>query len=48
MNIEETGCRPIIIGELFGGGNRAAYSIYGYTEKKDGNGDLILDVDGKI
>ena len=48
VNIEETGCRPIIIGELFGGGNRAAYSIYGYTEKKDGNGDLILDVDGKI
>ena len=48
VNIEETGCRPIIIGELYGGGNCAAYSIYGYTEKKDDNGDLILDVNGKI
>ena len=25
VNIEETGCRPIIIGELYGGGNEAAY-----------------------
>jgi len=31
VNIEETGCRPIIIGELYGGGNRAAYSVYGET-----------------
>ena len=30
VNIEETGCRPVIIGELYGGGNRAAYSVYGY------------------
>ena len=30
VNIEETGCRPLIIGELYGGGNEAAYSIYGY------------------
>jgi len=30
VNIEETGCRPIIIGELYGGGNQAAYSVYGY------------------
>ena len=26
VNIEETGCRPIIIGELYGGGNQAAYN----------------------
>ncbi len=26
VNIEETGCRPIIIGELYGGGNEAAYT----------------------
>ena len=26
VNIEETGCRPIIIGELYGGGNLAAYT----------------------
>ena len=31
VNIEEVGCRPIIIGELYGGGNLAAYSIYGYN-----------------
>ena len=31
VNVEETGCRPIIIGELYGGGNRAGYSVYGYN-----------------
>ncbi len=35
VNIEETGCKPIIIGELYGGGNLAHYSVYGYDE--DGN-----------
>ena len=34
VNIQEVGCRPIIIGELYGGGNQAAYSVYGY----DANG----------
>ena len=33
VNIEETGCKPIIIGELYGGGNQAGYSKYGYIEK---------------
>ena len=37
VNIEETGCRPVIIGELYGGGNQAAYSVYGY---KMVNGEL--------
>ena len=32
VNVEETGCRPVIIGELYGGGNLAAYSKYGYDE----------------
>jgi hypothetical protein len=32
VNIEETGCRPIIIGELYGGGNQAGYSVYGYKK----------------
>jgi len=32
VNIEETGCNPIIIGELYGGGNQAAYSVYGYND----------------
>ena len=37
INIEEVGCRPIIIGELYGGGNQAAYSVLGYN----GNGTII-------
>jgi hypothetical protein len=32
VNIEETGCNPITIGELYGCGNKAAYSIYGYKK----------------
>ena len=31
VNIQEKGCRPIIIGELYGGGYLANYSIYGYN-----------------
>ena len=31
VNIEEVGCKPIIIGELYGGGNQAGYSVYGYN-----------------
>lgn len=27
VNIEETGCYPIVIGELYGGGNQADYSV---------------------
>ena len=30
INVEEIGCRPVIIGELYGGGNKAGYSVYGY------------------
>ena len=30
VNIAEVGCKPIIIGELYGGGNQAGYSVYGY------------------
>ena len=32
VNVEETGCRPVVIGELYGGGNLAAYSKYGYND----------------
>ena len=39
VNIEETGCKPIIIGELYGGGNQAAYSVFGY--KKSGTTNVI-------
>ena len=30
VNVEEVGCKPIKIGELYGGGNLAGYSVYGY------------------
>lgn len=36
VNIEEVGCKPIIIGELYGGGNLAGYSVYGYKEINEG------------
>ena len=35
VNVEETGCRPINIEELYLGGNQAAYSIYGYYESDE-------------
>ena len=34
VNIEEVGCKPIIIGELYGGGNLAGYSVKGYDSDK--------------
>ena len=47
VNIEETGCRPVIIGELYGGGNLAAYSVYGYNDdgsiKESGTKPLYKD-----
>ena len=35
VNIEETGCHPIVIGQLYGGGNQAGYSVYGYKKVGD-------------
>ena len=32
VTIDETGCDPVIIDELYGCGNNAAYSVYGYNE----------------
>ena len=32
VNVYEEGCKPLIIGELYGGGNAAPYSIFGCTE----------------
>ena len=32
VNIEQTGCLPIEIGELYLGGNNAPYSVYGYDQ----------------
>lgn len=35
LNVEEVGCQPVIIRDLYCCGNQAAYSIYGYGEAKD-------------
>ena len=35
LNIEETGCAPIIIEGLYLGGNQAPYSVYGYKEVEE-------------
>lgn len=45
VNIEENGqCGiPVIIGELYGGGNKAAYSVYGY----DNNGNMLTSGERK-
>ena len=45
VNIEENGqCGvPIIIGELYGGGNKAPYSVYGY----DNNGSMLTSGERK-
>ena len=41
LNIEETGCNPIVIDELYLGGNNAAYSRYGYYLAKDENNQQL-------
>lgn len=33
VNIEQTGCVPITIGELYLGGNNAPYSVFGYGDE---------------
>lgn len=35
VNVEETGCQPIRIDELYLGGNEAAYSRFGYYESDE-------------
>ncbi|MBQ0056296.1 MAG: hypothetical protein KBT20_01455 [Bacteroidales bacterium] len=46
VNIDETGCYPVIIDELYGGGNEAAYSVYGYENELDANGKVIVKTSG--
>jgi hypothetical protein len=45
VNVEEIGCKPVMIGELYGGGNQAGYSIYGY-DGVDADGRAILKESG--
>ena len=37
VNVDETGCHPVIIDELYAGGNQAPYSVYGYADALDAN-----------
>lgn len=39
INIDETGCWPVMIGELYACGNEAAYSVYGYNNE----GNIIAE-----
>ena len=54
LNIMESGCSPIEIDELYGGGYLASYSIYGYyvkTSDEDGIGNVdetAVLKDGKL
>ena len=48
VNVYEEGCKPLKIGELYGGGNAAPYSIYGCEEvsgqwKANKEGTLVFD-----
>ena len=49
ITIEEYGCTPIKITELYAGGNLAPYSVYGFKTEtqnaKDANGNDLHDVD---
>ena len=52
VNVYEDGCKPLIIGEVYGGGNAAPYSIYGCTQSGDTwtaneSGDLHFDQEAK-
>ena len=40
VNVYEHGCKPLIIGELYGGGYNAPYSIFGCNSADNGNGGL--------
>ena len=44
VNINETGCRPVIIGELYAGGNQAAYSVYGYDIDANGKPQPLTEL----
>ena len=52
IDIEENGCTPIEIDELYAGGYLAPYSVYGYStetrEVKDENGNVIAGLTQRI
>ena len=49
LNIMESGCSPIVIDELYLGGNQAAYSVYGYYKaiRYENGGNYYLDASHK-
>ena len=48
VNIEETGCKPVIIGELYGCGNKAAYSVYGYEQDGEGKWQVLTSGESPV
>ena len=44
INIRETGCTPVIIGSVYAGGYKAAYSVYGYKADKSPRTKAEYDV----
>jgi len=51
VNVEQTGCLPIEIGELYGCGNMAPYSVYGYqntTRTREIDGKSVVHYDLKV
>ncbi len=45
VNIDETGCNPIEIGSLYGCGDQAAYSIFGYDDAGNPNLTKVDDTE---
>ena len=45
INVEEKGCQPIFINELYGGGYYAPYSVYGFKKETDGTYETIEEDD---
>ena len=45
INVEEKGCQPIFINELYGGGYFASYSVYGFEKNSDGTYKTITETD---
>ena len=46
VNVYEDGCKPLIIGELYGAGNNAPYSIYGLAQNGTPNTSGESELEG--
>ena len=46
VNVDETGCWPVMIGELYACGNVAPYSVYGYEDEL-ADGKVVVKTSGE-